>query len=88
MRVWWIKDSFLLQLLCFFNPTCCRSIETSTYGSVAATFYLLAEAERHRKQQQQQQYILTQDAVLASPRRSRKVSMPAMHTTPGKQQQQ
>ena len=34
----------ILHLLLVF-----RSVQDKPYGSVAATFYLLAEAERHRK---------------------------------------
>ena len=50
-----------------------RMITEKPYGSTAATFFLLAEAERHRKFNK-----LHPQPLMNTPTRSRKISMPAM----------
>lgn len=47
----------------------CRIIEEKPYGSIAATFFLLAEAERHRRN------AIVTNAVPAVP--SKKSSVPS-----------
>lgn len=59
----------------------CRSIKEKPYGSVAATFYLLAEAERQRKQQSYVPYMLSNISGLGG-MPNRKISMPAQYTNP------
>lgn len=59
----------------------CRSIKEKPYGSVAATFYLLAEAERQRKQQLYVPFMLNNYSGLGG-MPNRKISMPAQHVNP------
>ena len=76
------------QYLLLYYCISFRSVQDKPYGSVAATFYLLAEAERHRKLHvQSPQHVVPPCQINASmlggtgggetANHSRKISVPA-----------